>query len=713
MPGSLKAVRPASTDRVRPAPRLWMSVDSFEYSPLDGRTSLVRLVAALDPAVGAPARAQLLTAVEVEREVAQDRLRSLTLGAGALEPFATHEAHTARRRGLLMPHHGFEYAVERSDSGLVWQVSFQVPLAVVECRGTYYELAAANLAGVVLPSPERGLNTAVARTGVRTGRSIVRGGRRRLSAFAVGLAIATGPCSLPTPATADTKPLASPATASMAPSPTTVISVLTAGTPAHHRHTRRSTRPPTKPTSGAKSPSMTSTRPTAPRAHTLTNSSHPEKTKQSEHKAATGATPQSNSGSTRGKNSGASPKHPGSTKSQGGCVTSPATPLRTKSSKKHHSGPPARQHRRTPIKHRAHGSRPTAGETLASSHALALARVSPRPAPTIARPHQIYDPDGVARPVTSSPAPVSVGSVNRNPFTAAQLAQFSSLIANADQPPRFLVAIYKAAAKRYHIPWQVLAAINSIETDYGRDLSTSPVGAVGWMQFMPGTWMEYGVAADGSHRRPNPYDPRDAIFSAARYLAASGGSRDIRKAIFAYNHAHWYVDVVLWRAHMITDLGLGKGAPKSGYALPLDARYMHQLGRTDDGLDIEDAPDGAAVYSITPGVVTAVASDPAGFGPNYPVILATAGPLAGQYIYYGHVAASLAHVGQDVAAGQPIAVMGHTGDAAPLGHGHIEIGFSDASGDPLNHHGAVAWTPSGEAMRHVIIGLASDFRIGL
>ena len=111
------------------------------------------------------------------------------------------------------------------------------------------------------------------------------------------------------------------------------------------------------------------------------------------------------------------------------------------------------------------------------------------------------------------------------------------------------------------------------------------------------------------------------------------------------------------------------------------------------------------------GIVTAVASDPTGFGPNYPVILVTAGPLAGQYIYYGHVAASLVTIGQRVVAGQPIAVMGHTGDAASLGHGHIEIGFSDGSGGPLNNHGATAWTPSGAAMRTVLVALSRAFGI--
>jgi murein DD-endopeptidase MepM/ murein hydrolase activator NlpD len=164
------------------------------------------------------------------------------------------------------------------------------------------------------------------------------------------------------------------------------------------------------------------------------------------------------------------------------------------------------------------------------------------------------------------------------------------------------------------------------------------------------------------------------------------------------------------KAQGIVDYGFRSKRVK-GYSLPLDARYMHQLGRTDDGLDIETAPDGAAVYSMTPGVVTAVASNPGGFGPNYPVVRATKGPLAGQFIFYGHVAASLVAPGQRVAAGQPIAIMGHTGDAAYLGHGHIEIGFSDAGGNPLNHHGATAWTPSGDAMRRFVIQLSAAFRI--
>jgi murein DD-endopeptidase MepM/ murein hydrolase activator NlpD len=286
---------------------------------------------------------------------------------------------------------------------------------------------------------------------------------------------------------------------------------------------------------------------------------------------------------------------------------------------------------------------------------------------------------------------------------AVPVALPAGLSAELTSPPPFLVPIYKQAGRRYHVPWRVLAAINSIETDYGRELAVSSAGAVGWMQFMPGTWRTYG---DGG----NPYDPHDAIFAAARLLHAAGASHDLRAAIFAYNHASWYVAAVLWRASTISAHAHARGA-RHGYSLPLDARYMHQLGRTDDGVDIETAPDGAAVYSIARGVVVAVASDPGGFGPNYPVVLTTSGPLAGRYIYYGHVAASLVRPGQRVFSGEPIAIVGHTGDAADLGHGHIEIGFCDASGDPLNHHGSLPWTPSGQVMRSVLASLSR--RLGI
>jgi hypothetical protein len=148
-----------------------------------------------------------------------------------------------------------------------------------------------------------------------------------------------------------------------------------------------------------------------------------------------------------------------------------------------------------------------------------------------------------------------------DPFTAGQIANLESIGTGLNQPPAFLIPIYKAAARRYHIPWAILAAINAIETDYGSNLNTSSAGAIGWMQFMPSTWQQYAVAADG-HSQPNPYRPQDAIFTAAHYLSANGAADNLPGAIFAYNHAAWYVADVMWRAQMISD-HVGAGTDRS------------------------------------------------------------------------------------------------------------------------------------------------------
>src|SRR4051794_986027 len=117
---------------------------------------------------------------------------------------------------------------------------------------------------------------------------------------------------------------------------------------------------------------------------------------------------------------------------------------------------------------------------------------------------------------------------------------------------RTLVTIYRNAGFQYGIDWRVLAAINRVETNLGRNTHTSSAGAVGWMQFLPSTWRRWGVDASGDGIA-DPYDPQDAIFSAARYLNAAHGQEDIRRAIFAYNHANWYVNEVLKIAASLPD----------------------------------------------------------------------------------------------------------------------------------------------------------------
>ena len=119
-----------------------------------------------------------------------------------------------------------------------------------------------------------------------------------------------------------------------------------------------------------------------------------------------------------------------------------------------------------------------------------------------------------------------------------------------------LHALWLRAGGAYGIPWQVLAAINKIESNFGRNMGPSSAGAVGWMQFMPDTWLRWGTDGNGDGIS-DPWNPEDAVYAAARYLAAAGGRTDIPRSIFAYNHAQWYVDDVLQLAGLF---GGGGGA---------------------------------------------------------------------------------------------------------------------------------------------------------
>jgi hypothetical protein len=124
----------------------------------------------------------------------------------------------------------------------------------------------------------------------------------------------------------------------------------------------------------------------------------------------------------------------------------------------------------------------------------------------------------------------------------------------ASIPARYLTWYRDAARTCPGLSWEVLAGIGTMESDNGRSTARgvhkgkNRKGAEGPMQFEPSTFVEYAVRADPS-RPLTPYDPADAIFTAARMLcadgAAGGSPTRIRQAIFAYNHACWYVRDVL------------------------------------------------------------------------------------------------------------------------------------------------------------------------
>jgi murein DD-endopeptidase MepM/ murein hydrolase activator NlpD len=137
-----------------------------------------------------------------------------------------------------------------------------------------------------------------------------------------------------------------------------------------------------------------------------------------------------------------------------------------------------------------------------------------------------------------------------------------------------LVALWQGAGSAYGIPWEVLAAINKVESNFGRNMGPSSAGAVGWMQFMPSTWERWGVDANGDGVA-DPWNPEDAIYAAARYLAASGGAQDISGAVLSYNHAQWYVDEVLQLAHTFGSGGLDTTYRLDRLQVSLDAARKH------------------------------------------------------------------------------------------------------------------------------------------
>jgi soluble lytic murein transglycosylase-like protein len=106
------------------------------------------------------------------------------------------------------------------------------------------------------------------------------------------------------------------------------------------------------------------------------------------------------------------------------------------------------------------------------------------------------------------------------------------------RPAGVLLRFYRKAERRFEVPWKLLAAVNFVESAFGKVRNKSTAGAQGPMQFIPSTWEAYGMGGD-------VHDPHDAIMGAANYLHASGAPQNIRGALYAYNPSRAYVDAVL------------------------------------------------------------------------------------------------------------------------------------------------------------------------
>jgi soluble lytic murein transglycosylase-like protein len=131
--------------------------------------------------------------------------------------------------------------------------------------------------------------------------------------------------------------------------------------------------------------------------------------------------------------------------------------------------------------------------------------------------------------------------VRLTPPTTLPLSAFRT---GPAEPPDRLLAHYREAERRFGVPWRVLAAVNFVETAFGKVRSQSSAGAQGPMQFLPATWRAYGLGGD-------VHDPRDAILGAANFLRAAGARHDLRRALYAYNRSSLYVDAILAYARVM------------------------------------------------------------------------------------------------------------------------------------------------------------------
>jgi membrane-bound lytic murein transglycosylase B len=163
--------------------------------------------------------------------------------------------------------------------------------------------------------------------------------------------------------------------------------------------------------------------------------------------------------------------------------------------------------------------------------------------------HPDWEPAVLAAVPAPLQASVSHQAAARREFGALHTALTANPPAWRIIPPAPLAELqadYEAAGTATGVPWPYLAAVHLVETATGRIEGTSVAGAQGPMQFLPATWARYGAGGD-------IHDTRDAIFAAARYLAANGGAADIRPALWRYNHSDHYVAGVVLYGDLIAE----------------------------------------------------------------------------------------------------------------------------------------------------------------
>jgi soluble lytic murein transglycosylase-like protein len=259
----------------------------------------------------------------------------------------------------------------------------------------------------------------------------------------------------------------------------------------------------------------------------------------------------------------------------------------------------------------ATGAPPTAPDAPAAGHHAQPAAAHDTPAETApARRHRPGSQPATKQPAgaEASARPSTPLSVLPSAWTSLDPIVLPAFSAKDFPVPAELLPLFQAAGAEYGVPWEILAAINETETGFGRDMAVSSAGAVGFMQFLPSTWERWGRDGDGDRRR-DPRDPADAIFSAARYLDAAGAAGDLPRALFAYNHANWYVQRVMLRARELAGLNADRVAALTDRALEQHRTLYEVAGSPYFGPGVVEPTAGQALLMTSEQLARRVLKD--------------------------------------------------------------------------------------------------------
>ena len=237
--------------------------------------------------------------------------------------------------------------------------------------------------------------------------------------------------------------------------------------------------------------------------------------------------------------------------------------------------------------------------------------------------------------------------------------------ATSDIPPAMLALYERAAATCPGLPWTVLAAIGTVETDNGQ--STLPgvhtganaAGAAGPMQFLPATFEEYDQPVPpGGASPPDVYDPVDAVYAAARMLCANGAKNgaELPAAIFSYDHAGWYVAEVLALARSYAETGPQIVASGTAGGVALDWALAqvgtpYVWGGETPGVGFDCSGLTQAAYRAAGISLPRTAQ--AQFDAGQPVLAGTA-LQPGDLLFFGRSTAEVTHVGIYAGSGEMV-----------------------------------------------------------